>query len=85
MSKGFQRDQPYFWYASRKLERKQRNMREKRGNEGEKTGETEKKNVTQHEKPGHPFESCHQLSALIEWQEEKMEHDVFAEKMVHNE
>lgn len=46
----------------------------------------EKKNVvTQHKKPGHPFESCHQLSALIEWQEEKMGHDVFAEKMVYNE
>lgn len=63
-------------------------MEREGGNEGEKsklTGPMGKKVVTQYEKPGHPFESCHQLSALIEWQEKKIGHDIFAEKMVHNE
>lgn len=63
-------------------------MREKEETRKKQTDGTDgkkKKNVTQHEKPGHPFESCHQLSALIEWQEEKMGHDVLAEKMVYNE
>lgn len=46
-------------------------------------GLMEKNVVTQHAKPGHLFESSHQLSALIEWQEKKNGTRCICEEMIH--
>jgi len=50
----------------REAENGEKTLWDKRAREERADG---KNVVTQCAKPGHPFESCHQLSALIEWQE----------------